>query len=137
MGVQPEEPLEFTSIDRLLFDSENLRLKVDRLESPTQKDLFDILWRDFAVDELAKSIAANGYFPYEPLFVYPANGNYVVIEGNRRLAAVKALTRSFEIPGSVSTLPHITATQRRRLQELPVRITSRTLIWQYVGFKHV
>ncbi len=137
MGVQPEEPLEFTSIDRLLFDSENPRLKVDRLENPTQKDLFELLWRDFAVDELAKSIAANGYFPYEPLFVYPVDGSYVVIEGNRRLAAVKALTHSFEIPGSVSALPHITATQRRNLQELPVRVTSRANIWQYVGFKHV
>ncbi len=137
MAAQSEEPVALLPVDQLLFDAENPRLKVDHLESPTQKDLFDLLWRDFAVDELVKSIAANGFFPYEPLFAYPDDDHYVIIEGNRRLAAVKALNRSFDITGNVSSLPQITTSRRKELQVLPVRITSRANIWQYIGFKHV
>ena len=45
-----------------------------------------------AVAEVAMSIAWNGYFQHEPLFVEKTSrGDMVVIEGNRRLAAVKLL----------------------------------------------
>ncbi len=38
------------------------------------------------------SIAYSGYFDYEPVFVEKAkDGEFIVIEGNRRLAAVKLL----------------------------------------------
>ena len=45
-----------------------------------------------AVDELAASIAADGFYPHEPLLVErQKDGKYVVIEGNRRLATVRLL----------------------------------------------
>ncbi len=37
------------------------------------------------------SIGQQGYFPGEPLLAVKSNGNYIVVEGNRRLAAVKLL----------------------------------------------
>jgi hypothetical protein len=44
----------------------------------------------YALD-LVGSIAENGFLPYEPLIVRKEHGKYVVIEGNRRLAAVHAI----------------------------------------------
>ena len=74
------------------FDSQNPRLvEYCEGEEPTQDTLLQILWEQMAVDEIAMSIAASGYFDYEPLFVADEKGRLVVIEGNRRLAAVKVL----------------------------------------------
>ena len=41
--------------------------------------------------EVAESIATRGYFPNEPLLAVKEDGQLVVIEGNRRLAGLKAL----------------------------------------------
>jgi len=57
------------------------------------------LWVEMAVDELVYSIAYNSYYKTEPLLVVqnsegqagPDLEKMVVIEGNRRLAAVKIL----------------------------------------------
>lgn len=67
----------------LRFDARNPRLADE--EGASQEELLETLWRDFAVDEVALSIAANGYFPHEPLFATREHGELVVIEGNRRL----------------------------------------------------
>ena len=49
--------------------------------------LFD---HDKAMD-VARSIASRGYFENEPLLAIVEDGHHVVVEGNRRLAALKAL----------------------------------------------
>jgi hypothetical protein len=51
----------------------------------TQGEILERLWRRFAVDEIAMSIATNGFFGYEPLFVVIEDGRKIVVEGNRRL----------------------------------------------------
>jgi hypothetical protein len=83
----------------LVFDANNPRLRGDEGQGLSQQGIFDALWRDFAVDEVAGSIAANGYFEYEPMFVVKEGDSFVVVEGNRRLAAVKALIGEFHLSG--------------------------------------
>jgi len=64
-----------------------------------QAELTRRLWVEMAVDELVYSIAYNSYYKTEPLLVVqnsegqagPDLEKMVVIEGNRRLAAVKIL----------------------------------------------
>src|SRR5260221_1598047 len=56
-----------------------------------QRELLETMWRDFVVEEVALSIANNGFWEYEPLIVARENNHIVVIEGNRRLAAVRLL----------------------------------------------
>jgi hypothetical protein len=91
-----------------------------------------------AVDEIAMSIAASGYFDYEPLFVAEENGRTVVIEGNRRLAAVKLLLNAdLRQELRATDLPSISRDLERRLASLPVIRTNRRASWQYLGFKHV
>ena len=82
-------------VEDLHFDSQNPRLvEYFEGEKPTQEVLLQVLWEQMAVDEIAMSIAASGYFAYEPVFVSEEKGRLVVIEGNRRLAAVKLLLDS-------------------------------------------
>ena len=122
--------------DQLCFDRRNPRLFLDG--ELDEFELVERLWKDFAVDELALSIASNGYFEHEPLFVAPENGKHVVVEGNRRLAAVRLLVDgSLRVKVGATDLPKITAARRKELATLPAIECARQDIWQYVGFKHV
>jgi hypothetical protein len=135
-----EEAVEWLNADELLFDEENPRLQeeADLGEGNTQERILLALWRDFAVEEVALSIAANGYFPHEPLFVTRETAGLVVIEGNRRLAAVRLLRdASLRQLVGATDLPRISTTDRRNLETLPALVLEREDVWQYLGFKHV
>lgn len=124
-------------VDRLLFDPENPRL-VEMAQTPSQREIVRMLWREFAVDEICLSIAANGYFRHEPVFATPKGQNFVVVEGNRRLAAVRLLLDAdLRDYTGATDVPRITAAQRNALATLPVVSCARSDVWQYLGFKHV
>lgn len=137
--------IEFKEVDSLLFDAENPRLS-GLGEAKSQDQLAQVLWDEMAVSEVALSIAANGYFEEEPLFIVPGNphdpdqkGKFIVVEGNRRLAAVKLL-RDGELRRAVKAtdLPGITESQGRALASLPVSVyPDRKALWEYFGFRHV
>ena len=63
-----------------------------------EADVIRILWDVMDVRELVLSIEASGFFSHEPIIVIQEDGKNVVVEGNRRLAAVKLLLD----PGSCS-----------------------------------
>ena len=116
-------PVTWLSVDQLCFDLKNPRLFLDGdLNEP---DLVRLLWKDFAVDELALSIAGNGYFEHEPLFVALENDKHIVVEGNRRLAAIKLLLDGqLRRVAGATDLPTITKDQRRELDLLPVILSA-------------
>ena len=124
-------------VDDLYFDSQNAR--IDFVGTINEQDeILKVLWRDFAVDEIALSIAANGFFEYEPLFAAREHNRLVVIEGNRRLAAVKLL-RDADLRKKVGAtdLPRLKIADVRGIDALPVIICSRDAVWQHLGFKHI
>ncbi len=124
----------------LRLDSENPRL-VEFLEenaNPSQDDLLRVLWEEMAVDELVMSIAQSGFMPYEPLLVTRERGELVVIEGNRRLAAVQLLLdpeRRKKV--NAVDLPKLSPTAAKALAKLPVIFTDRKSAWKYLGVKHI
>jgi hypothetical protein len=127
-------------ISDLLLDSANPRLaEYGITDSASQFDLLKTLWVEMAVEEVAASIAHSGFFEHEPLFVEKtSSGKYVVIEGNRRLAAVKLLVDAdLRNKLRATDLPRITQEQAAALADLPVIVTSRREVWRYLGFKHV
>jgi hypothetical protein len=139
--MNPVEPsqgdVDYVPTKSLFFDAQNPRL-IEAGGPENQKEILRTLWREFAVDEIALSIAANGYFPYEPLFATREDGRLVVVEGNRRLAAVQLLVNAdLREDVGATDLPTISASARKALEELPVVTCKRGEIWQYVGFKHV
>ena len=127
------------SPSNLLFDSKNPRL-VELVEDgpPSQERLAVILWENMAIDELVMSIYASGYFPYEPLLAIDEEGEGIVIEGNRRLAALKLLLDPVLSKKVGATgIPKLSSTQIKELREVPVVWTTRSDAWNYIGFKHV
>ncbi len=132
-------PATLEPVDSLLLDLRNPRLDMaDVSIEASQEEILKVLWREMAVDEIALSIAANGFFTYEPLFVAEDKGRLVVIEGNRRLAAVQLL-RDAELRKKVGAtdLPALSAEIRRQTDRLPVIRCTREGVWQFLGFKHV
>ena len=128
---------EYVSVDELHLDSRNPRIQ-QIAAGLDQRQILEILWREYSVEEVALSIAQNGFFPHEPLFAAEEDGKLVVIEGNRRLAAVRILrdTRLRE-QLRATTLPEISDDRADDLSALPVIRRRRKDIWQYIGFKHV
>ncbi len=114
-------------LDELLLDATNPRLaELGIPETASQFDLLKALWDEMAVEEVAMSIAYSGYFEHEPLFVEDnGDGKYVVIEGNRRLAAVKLL---------------VDASLRQKVKATRLPAIDRTAISyakaQYIAFVH-
>lgn len=128
------------AIGKLLFDTENPRLAEYGVSAKTsQFELLKILWENLAVREVALSIAHNGYFRNEPLFVEKHSKNkFVVIEGNRRLAAIQLLLHEdLRRRLRATDLPVISAARRKELGNLPVLHTTRREAWSQLGFKHV
>ncbi len=126
------------SIDpsELRFDARNPRFSES--QETTQEELLEKLWREFSVDEIALSIAANGFFEYEPIFAARETDELVVVEGNRRLAAVRLLLSAEERRRVGATdLPRVSQARADELRRLPVVVCARADVWQYVGFKHV
>lgn len=136
----PETKYPRVEVPKLLLDARNPRLAEFGIGlEATQFELLETLWKEMAVEEVAMSIAYSGYFEHEPLFVEEAEkGRYVVIEGNRRLAAVKLLLDA-ELRKRLraTNLPTITKDEAERISELPVVLTTRKDCWRYLGFKHV
>ena len=126
------------NVSDLNFDRANPRLvEYGISKTTTDADILNVLWDAMDVRELVLSIAASGYFPHEPLIVADEDGEHIVIEGNRRLAALKALT----VPSIASEhnwdIPKITETARLDLEKVPAIYQDRKQSWRYLGFKHV
>ena len=125
-------------VSDLTFDLKNPRLpEFDLTDNATETEVIKVLWEAMDVKELVMSIAASGFFAHEPLVVAQEGGKNVVIEGNRRLAAVKVLLNPAFTEDLKADLPAITEDEKRTLQELPTMRGTHKDAWRYLGFKHV
>lgn len=86
-GKWKESQLNVTS---LLLDPHNPRIP-DSSTELSQRDIIADLVENDKVLDLAKSIVANGYYPHEALIIVEDGKKKYVLEGNRRLAALKLL----------------------------------------------
>jgi hypothetical protein len=99
------------ALDNLLLDPNNYRFLDNRSYKKkiktkyhlpaVQESTLGLLERDkkYQLSELKKSILANGYIPMERIIVVPYkydSGKFLVIEGNRRVAALKSLLQENE-----------------------------------------
>ena len=123
----------------LYLDPKNPRLTDPTLQVSNQDEILRRLWLEFNVSEIIDSIVTSGSFwKHEPLIAARENGKLIVVEGNRRLAAVLLLLfpekqKIVEATG----IPAIDGKLRKDLSELPVIEESREDVWDFVGFKHV
>lgn len=132
-------PTKFTTtLDQLYFDPDNPRFITGFGQD--QARMFRYLITDIGVDDLLQSISASGLIDGDPIIVREReNGGYYVIEGNRRLAALKLLTgESPNDQQGLPTIPEITPQRMSALQTVNVQSGwSDDLLQAYLGYKHV
>lgn len=87
--------IKYASIDELCLDPMNPRLGRSNTSPNLKQEKVLELMRDWTLDELAVSFLESGYWVQEALLVVReklyGKPQLVVIEGNRRLAALKYL----------------------------------------------
>src|SRR4051812_4448435 len=73
------------------FDTNNPRLFELGFKTPADAQIIRALADTADLAKIVESIAANGYIDIEPLIVQRVKNRFVVLEGNRRLAAIRLL----------------------------------------------
>lgn len=84
------------SIDNLKLDVKNPRFSYQSTKEMNQTEIIKYLIVNHAVYDLAKAIAVNGYLLNEEPIVCKEGDSYVVLEGNRRIAACKILLNPYK-----------------------------------------
>jgi len=136
------DKIQYISISDLELDPENPRLPLS-FRNSSQEDLAISLERGYEIFEIALSITTSGFFSNEPLIVIPSNnyGKYIVVEGNRRLAAVLGLTNQSikdAFQDSEKWDPLIQKNSLDINSKLPVVIKSdRDSCVAIIGFRHL
>lgn len=134
------------SIGHLQLDADNPRL-FGHSTVAGDEEIIASLYRAAELDELLQSISANGYLDIEPLVVTEdgAGGDHlVVLEGNRRLAALRIL-REEELVARLRDswnlrilVPAMSPELRPTMAEVSVhKVSSRAAARPFLGFKHI
>jgi len=134
--MSTEQKTKMMRVSDLEFDRKNPRLaEFDLTDQSTEAEVIQVLWEAMDVEELAMSIAASGFFPHEPVIVL--KGSNIVIEGNRRLAAVRLLLNPNLAKDLGVDVPAIEKDAKEALKEIPAISSTRKNAWRYLGLKHV
>ncbi len=131
---------EMIAIDELFFDSQNPRLP-DSMEKSNEAAVLLWMLRNGEILDLMASIATSGFSSAEAVIAIPRKGGgHEVVEGNRRLAAVKLLKN-----------PRLATVRQKSVQSLvdesdkqniPDKIPTlvypeRADILTYLGYRHI
>ena len=134
-------------VERLRLDRLNPRL-IGEGDDATDEAIIARLYRAAELDELLQSITANGYMDIEPLVVMDnpdaGNGELIVLEGNRRLAALRLLREPELVHGVAASegvrisIPLMAEALRQTLNEVSVYlVANRERARSFIGFKHI
>lgn len=128
---------EDLNVSLLDFDPSNPRFPPEIAGGPTN-DLLERFIRDERLLEIVTSIADQGYFEGEPLLVSPKGNRYVVIEGNRRLAALKLLSGELKTPEGRVSVDEVCENAIHRPASVPCLVfDDPDQILRYLGFRHI
>ena len=133
------EEIRLIKLQKLLLDEENPRLpeSVPR----DQQSMLDFISETTAIEELMDAIAENNYFPGEPLIVVPhvsIKNAYVVVEGNRRLTALRLLEDPANCSRPGTRMREISLNAKYHPKEIPVVVRdTRAEVLPYLGFRHI
>lgn len=135
------EPTANCPTSLLNFDYDNPRLTTgDELSARDEKGIICALRDIAALDELIQSICTNEYLNLEPLIVLgEESGPFTVLEGNRRLAAIKLIKdRNLARECKVSLPDNIRQEVIESIQRISVwRVEGRSNAQAFIGFKHI
>lgn len=164
-GIGRKRPLINIPVEQLFLDPNNPRLPAD-VQGKSEEEIINALYRYFDTDEIAYSMAENGYFDEEPLVAVPQtlpeefksipspglskNENYIaylkkpdtkftVLEGNRRLSTIKLLlSQTLRAKLKVRTFPEVSKEIVDDIGILPVIVyPTREEVLPYLGVRHI
>ena len=131
--------------DDLLLDTKNPRFGLSHANS--QDEALEMLVRGARLKELWDSINSQGWIDFEPLVALAdkLDGKWVVIEGNRRVAALQTLLDPERLPPNLAKrVPPISAKAQQSLKTQNGRkplslmlVEDRHEADAFIGFKHV
>ena len=139
--------IEFVALEQLSLDPRNPRLGLGEVEPLATQERVLELMRGWNLEELAVSFLENGFWPQEAVIVVKEElynnepDMLVVVEGNRRIAALKYLQRAFagNHPSRTwRTLVQDVAPRSELFAQIPyILADSRADVTAYLGFRHV
>ena len=140
-SIPPIGEVTKVKFDQLRFDETNPRLMTGDEWAVSDDVALISAYREIAaLDELILSIATNGYLNLEPLIICgPDGGPYTVLEGNRRLAAMKVLTNPELAQACKVSVPSPLDEKILHSFEkvLAVRVADPKDAEAFIGFKHI
>lgn len=121
----------------LILDPENPRLPPSLPRD--QQAMLDYIATTTTIEELMEAIAENGFFPGEPLIVTKGEGQkFIVVEGNRRLTALKLLQDPNECSRPGERMRAIASNAEHKPLSIPAIVSpTRASILPYLGFRHI
>lgn len=138
------EEIERRTLEELSLDPTNPRLGRGNAQKDAPQSKVLELMREWDLEELAASFLESGFWPQEALIVVeePLYGKrrLVVVEGNRRLAALKYLKLAFHGDGTKKWQKIVEGQPRRPelFAKIPViRAEAREDVDAFLGFRHV
>ena len=136
----PQTSKERVSIDNLKYDKNNPRLPQKLIGNEKETDVIDYMLRSGNILELMKSIAETGYSDAEPLLVVldAVDNKYIVVEGNRRLTAIKLLRNPELARVRKESVREIVTEAKVIPEDVPVIVyDKREDILDYLGYRHI
>ncbi|MCO8066131.1 hypothetical protein NI459_00465 [Acinetobacter schindleri] len=140
-----EDSLTHLDISELLLDPLNPRLGESATATITQEKIISLIVNNFGIDDLLSSMSFNGYFEAEPLVCQKRNGQYYVIEGNRRLVTCLILGQDSRAKDHIKDFKYFIDLHSRQgkpnVKKLPVVIFKENedpkKISAYLGIRHI
>ncbi|HNY45053.1 MAG TPA: ParB/Srx family N-terminal domain-containing protein [Bacteroidales bacterium] len=125
-------------VTNLILDSKNPRLPKS-MSNKSEKEIINFLLSDASLIELMLAISKNDFFEGEQLLVVPDEGDkYLVVEGNRRLSAVKLLHNPELGEVYKSKIEQVIREAEHKPTDLPCLIfEDKDEILKYLGYRHI
>lgn len=123
------------SIAQIFLDPENIRLQLE--DNISQSAIIDDLFLNEQTMQILESMVSYGIFPDETPVVIKKGKNYTVIEGNRRIAALKVLTRPEILQKKESFVKELRKSIERLPESIEVLVApNRESVKQFLASKH-
>ena len=137
--------IQFATLEELYLDPQNPRLgRAAHTANLPQEEVYKRM-RDWSLEELATSFLESGFWPHEAVLCaresIGAEERLVVVEGNRRVAALKRLKRAFEGEERSQKWADLVSDfdePDTLFSEIPyLELADREEIDAFLGFRHV
>jgi len=127
--------IKYIPLEELELDSKNPRLPI---HSSNENDIIEWMLQDASIITLMLSIGENGFFIGESLLVIKEDNQYVVVEGNRKLTALKILDNPKLATLHKRQIKQVLDETAYRPKDIPcILFNKREEIFKYLGYKHI